>query len=199
MTAQIAYALVAFAFVTTVTPGPNNVMLMASGANFGVRRTLPHMLGIALGLVSMILLLGFGLAQVFERLPAAGTVLKALAIAYLLYLAWRIATAEPRPDAAPGAEARPMTALEAAAFQWVNPKAWAMALTGVTVYLPDRTALTILVAAALFFAVCLPCVSLWAALGQQLRRVLTNPARRRAFNVTMALLLVATLWPILTH
>jgi threonine/homoserine/homoserine lactone efflux protein len=188
-------ALVAFAFVTSITPGPNNLMLMASGANFGLRRTLPHMLGVALGFVVMAALVGLGLVQVFAALPGLFLVLKVGCVGYLLYLAWKIANAA-APEGGSGA-GRPMTFLQAAAFQWVNPKAWAMAMTAVTVYAPGQTVAAVLTVAAVFGAVNLPSVGSWAWLGVQMRRVLTSPARLRAFNLTMAALLVASLYPLL--
>jgi threonine/homoserine/homoserine lactone efflux protein len=188
-------ALVAFAFVTSITPGPNNLMLMASGANFGLRRTLPHMLGVALGFVIMAALVGLGLVQVFAAVPWLYLVLKVGCVVYLLWLAWKIANAA-APD---GGEAagRPLTFVQAAAFQWVNPKAWAMALTAVTVYAPGQTTMAVLTVAAVFGAVNLPSVGSWAWLGVQMRRVLTSPGRLRAFNMTMAALLVASLYPLL--
>jgi threonine/homoserine/homoserine lactone efflux protein len=188
-------ALVAFAFVTSITPGPNNLMLMASGANFGLRRTLPHMLGVALGFVIMAALVGLGLVQVFAALPWLYLVLKVGCVVYLLWLAWKIANAA-APD---GSEAagRPLTFVQAAAFQWVNPKAWAMALTAVTVYAPGQTTMAVLTVAAVFGAVNLPSVGSWAWLGVQMRRILTSPGRLRAFNMTMAALLVASLYPLL--
>ena len=195
MTHEQLLSLAAFAFVTSITPGPNNLMLMASGANFGVRRTVPHMLGVALGFVFMAVLVGAGLAGVFVAVPQLHTALKAVSVAYLLYLAWKIATALPPGEA--GRAGRPMTFMAAAAFQWVNPKAWAMALTAVSVYAPSRGMAGITAVTVVFGIVNLPSVGAWAALGQGMRRVLTNPARMRAFNVVMAVLLVASLYPVL--
>ena len=197
MTHEQLLALAAFAFVTSITPGPNNLMLMASGANFGVRRTVPHMMGVALGFVFMAVLVGAGLAQAFAAVPQLYTVLKVVSVAYLLYLAWKIATAPLPGDAAQAG--RPMTFLAAAAFQWVNPKAWAMALTAVSVYAPSQTTAGIVAVAVVFGIVNLPSVGAWAVLGQGMRRVLTEPARMRAFNVLMAILLVASLYPVLLH
>ena len=197
MTHEQLLALAAFAFVTSITPGPNNLMLMASGANFGVRRTVPHMLGVALGFVFMAVLVGAGLAQAFVAVPQLYTVLKVVSVAYLLYLAWKIATAPPLGDAARAG--RPMTFLAAAAFQWVNPKAWAMALTAVSVYAPSQTMAGIVAVAVVFGIVNLPSVGAWAVLGQGMRRALTDPAQMRAFNVLMAVLLVASLYPVLLH
>ncbi|MEY3307749.1 MAG: hypothetical protein RLZZ413_1787 [Pseudomonadota bacterium] len=190
-------ALALFAFVTSVTPGPNNLMLMASGANFGFRRTVPHMLGVGLGFVLMTFLVGIGLAGLFQTYPLAVTVLEVVSVVYMLWLAWKIAhAAAPRDRQAGGT---PMTFLQAAAFQWVNPKAWAMALTAVTVHAPDRSLWAVALVALIFGAINLPSVSLWTLIGQQLRRVLTNARRLTVFNWTMAGLLVLSLAPVLWH
>ncbi|WP_425078865.1 LysE family translocator [Ruegeria denitrificans] len=195
MTYDILLALIAFAFVTSITPGPNNLMLMASGANFGFRRSIPHMLGIGVGFTLMVLLVGAGLVQVFDRYPVSYSVLKVVSVIYLLYLAWKIAHAAPAGGAL--AAGTPMTFLQAAAFQWVNPKAWAMALTATTAYTPSQTLHAIALVALVFGAVNLPSVSTWTFLGQQMSRVLTNPRRLVLFNWTMAVLLVASLYPVL--
>ncbi|MGI9394943.1 MAG: LysE family translocator [Boseongicola sp.] len=187
--------LATFAFVTSITPGPNNLMLMASGANFGFRRTIPHMLGVALGFVFMAFLMGIGLAELFTEFPWLHTVLTVVSIVYLLWLAWKIAhAAPPEPGAAKGT---PLTFLQAAAFQWVNPKAWAMALTAVTIYAPGDTALAILAVAGIFGAINLPSVSTWCLLGQGMQRILTDGRRLSLFNWTMASLLVLSLYPVL--
>jgi len=195
MTPDLLIALVAFAFVTSLSPGPNNLMLMASGANFGFRRTIPHMLGVGLGFMVMVLLVGLGLSQVFDAYPISYTVLNAASLIYLLYLAWKIANAA-APKEANGL-GTPMSFLQAAGFQWVNPKAWAMALTSISLYAPDRSMGSMLMVALVFGAINLPCVSSWTVLGQQMRRVLTNPARLRVFNWTMAVLLVGSTLPVL--
>ncbi|WP_395541994.1 LysE family translocator [Neotabrizicola sp. sgz301269] len=195
MTLDLFLALVGFAFVTSVTPGPNNMMLLASGVNFGLRRTVPHMLGISVGFALMAFLVGLGIAGIFHSLPIALTALKLASVAYMLWLAWKIAH-----SAAPGegrARPNPMTFLQAAGFQWVNPKAWAMALGAVAAYLPDPTPLGCLLVAVAFATINLPSVAVWAAAGQGLRRWLQDPARLRTFNWTMAVLLVASLWPVL--
>lgn len=203
MTQELLLALAGFAFVSSITPGPNNLMLMASGTNFGFARTIPHMLGVGIGFTLMIVLVGGGLAAVFERFPVAHTVLKYVSVAYLLWLAWKIATA-PAPGAkgGPDAKARPMTFIEAALFQWVNPKAWTMALTAVSAYtVQSSPVVSLLVVAAVFGLINLPCTSSWALMGVQLRRFLDDPVKLRAFNVTAAVLLVASLWPVVasTH
>lgn len=195
MTHDILLALAAFAFVSSITPGPNNLMLMASGANFGFRRSIPHMLGIGVGFVVMLLLVGAGLIQVFDAYPVTHTILKTFSVAYLIYLAWRIANAAPADANAD--KGRPMTFLQAAAFQWVNPKGWTMALTAITAYTPDRSMEAIVIVGLVFGLINLPAVSSWTVLGQQMARVLQSPARLRTFNWLMAGLLIASLYPVL--
>ncbi|MDZ4095199.1 MAG: LysE family translocator [Paracoccaceae bacterium] len=195
MTHDLFLALVAFAFVTSVTPGPNNLMLMASGVNFGFQRTVPHMLGVALGFVLMVTLVGLGLAGLFQAEPRAVLGLKIVSVVYMLWLAWKIAhSAAPKEGQAGG---RPLTFGQAAAFQWVNPKAWAMALTATSVYAPERSVAAMVLVAVVFGAVNLPSVGLWALMGQGMRHFLTRPAWLRGFNWGMAVLLVASLWPVL--
>jgi threonine/homoserine/homoserine lactone efflux protein len=195
MTQELLLALAAFAFVSSITPGPNNLMLMASGANFGLRRTVPHMLGVGIGFAVMLVLVGLGLAGLFVAWPPALLVLKVASVGYLLWLAWKIAHAAPPTPGA--AEGRPLTFLQAAAFQWVNPKAWTMSLSAMTLYAPGREFVTILTVAVVFGLVNLPSVGVWAGLGVQMQRLLTTPQRLRRFNIFMALLLVASLYPVL--
>lgn len=203
MTHDLIFALLVFAFVSSITPGPNNLMLMASGATYGFRRSVPHMVGVGLGFVAMTVLIGVGIAGLLTAVPALAVALKVASLVYMLWFAWKILHA-PAPGSAPdGAEARaairPMTFLQAAAFQWVNPKAWAMALTAVSTYAPDRSMETVVTVAVIFGLVNLPCVSSWTLLGQGMQRWLTSPGRRQAFNATMAGLLLLSLWPLLTH
>lgn len=195
MSIELILALCTFAFVSSITPGPNNLMLMASGANFGFRRTIPHMLGVGIGFTVMVLLVGAGLMQVFDHWPVAHTLLKTVSVAYLLWLAWKIARAGEPGQGKSGAS--PITFLQAAAFQWVNPKAWFMALTAITAYAPDRSLWAVGVVAVVFGAINLPTVSTWTLLGQEIKRILTNQRRLTLFNWTMAALLVASLLPVL--
>ena len=196
MTHDILFGLAVFMLASSITPGPNNLMLMASGANFGWRRTLPHMFGVALGFTLMVLLVGVGLVQVFDAFPVSYRILKVASILYLLFLAWKIATAA-APEGQSGAGGTPFGFIQAALFQWVNPKAWSMALTAVSVYSPSRSTAAIALVAAVVGIVNLPCVSVWMVLGQQLQRVLTSTTRLRVFNLTMAVLLVLSLYPVL--
>lgn len=195
MTYDIIFSLAAFALVSSITPGPNNLMVLASGANFGYRMTLPHMLGITFGFMFMLMLLGLGLAQVFTLYPILKTVLQAVSVVYLLYLAWKIANAAP-PEAAT-AKGHPMTFIQAALFQWVNPKAWAMALTAMTIYAPSQELVVIGMVALVFCLINFPSVSCWAYMGKQMQRFLTNNRRLRVFNISMALMLVGSLYSVL--
>ncbi len=196
ITLEALLALVSFAFVSSITPGPNNLMLMASGTNFGFVRTVPHLLGVALGFVLMVLLVGAGISWIFEAVPTAYTVLKVASAGYLIYLAYRIATAAPPPERPDTLGARPLTFTQAAAFQWVNPKAWAMALTAISAYVPAAQPwLGLITVAAVFGAVNLPSVGVWALMGVQLRRWLRDARALRAFNLVAALLLLASLYP----
>ncbi|MFK8029624.1 MAG: LysE family translocator [Gammaproteobacteria bacterium] len=195
MSLDTLLALVTFAFVASITPGPNNLMLMASGANFGLKRTLPHMLGVALGFVFMLLVVGAGLISVFARFPIIYTLMKIISALFLLYLAWKIATAA--PVEATAAKGKPFTFLQAALFQWVNPKAWAMALSAISIYSPDQRLIQVTLIALAFGVVNIPCVSTWVLAGQKLQRWLNNPVRLRVFNIFMAVLLVASMYPVL--
>lgn len=191
MDLELLTAFSLFALVSSITPGPNNLMLMASGANFGVRRSMPHMLGIGIGFVIMVMLVGIGLVGVFDTYPLSYDVLRVVSIIYLVYLAWKIATSAP-PEAGE-ATGKPFTFIQAALFQWVNPKAWAMALTAVTVYAPSRSIDAILWVAAVFGIINLPSVSCWTILGQKIQPLLSNGRRLQAFNFLMAGLLLATI------
>ena len=195
MSFALLTALLGFAFVATVTPGPNNLMLMASGANFGFRRTMPHMFGIVGGVSVMAILVGLGLMALFDAVPALNLALQILSVGYLLWLAARIAMAAPLEKR--DADSQPMTFLQAATFQWVNPKAWAMCLSAVTLYAPDRSVLSVAIVAGAFAFVCFPAISVWAWLGTVVRQWLSNATRLRIFNITMAALLIASLYPVL--
>ncbi len=196
MSADTLFALVLFAFATSITPGPNNMMLFASGVNFGFRRTVPHMLGIGAGFLSLLIGVGMGLGAVLHAYPPAFIALKVAGGLYLLWIAWKIGSSRSMGEGE--AKARPMTFLGAAAFQWVNPKAWVMAVTAMAVYPnPEQYALTVAIVALVFAAVNVPSVSTWAGFGSALREWLAVPVRLKWFNITMAVLLVLSLWPML--
>ncbi|KII13830.1 LysE family translocator [Phaeobacter sp. S60] len=195
MTYELFFALAGFVFGTVFTPGPNNLMLMASGANFGFRRSLPHLTGVAVGFPLMILPVGLGVMQLFDAFHALTWIMTALSVAYMLWLAWKVANAAPPRDGE--AQGTPLSFLQACAFQWVNPKAWAMALGAITLYAASRDVTAILWVSGTYLLVGSFSASTWTLLGQQLRRLLTRPAQLRAFNWTMAALLLASLAAIL--
>lgn len=204
-------ALVAFIFTSAMTPGPNNIMLMTSGVNFGFWRTLPHMAGVSLGFPLMVLLIGVGFGTTILAMPWFHDAVSFIGIPYLLWLSWHIASAETRHGlvkpgehegmAPNGAitrdEPRPMTFLGASAFQWVNAKAWVMAIGMLAVYAPTgygvMQGVAIVVAINLIIAIFSSIT--WTAFGSALSTWLKDPFRLRVFNVVMALLLVATLVP----
>lgn len=200
MNLDLLPALALFAVSSSITPGPNNVMVTASGANFGFARTLPHMLGISIGFPVMVIAVGLGLGQVFAQLPMLHSVMKWVGAAYLLWLAWKLATARPTgiDDGAP-AQSRPMTLLQAAAFQWVNPKAWIMAVGAMSTFttVGGDPIVEASIIGGMFALACLPSVALWAGFGVALRRWLSSATALRRFNLSMAALLVISLVPTL--
>ena len=190
MPAETLIALIGFAFAGVWTPGPNNVMLAASGATFGWRATLPHALGVALGFPVMLFLVALGLGEVFRSAPAFRTGLAWTGCAIMLWLAWRIANAGPPGDAR---RARPLSFAEATGFQWINPKAWVMAIGVSATYASGAAPLLEAAIAALIFAVAgLTSANGWAASGAAIGRLLGTGWRLRAFNIAMGLLLAGS-------
>jgi threonine/homoserine/homoserine lactone efflux protein len=198
MNTQLLLAFAAYAFVTSITPGPNNTMLLASGVNFGFARTIPHMLGVTLGFSVMLLAIGLGLGEIFHRYPTLHVLLRWVGGAYLLWLAWQIARSGPTTD--DKGAARPFGFLRAAGFQWVNPKCWIMATGALTTYLlPGSGLFELGVITVIFALVNAPNICVWAGVGVALRRWLTNPQMARIFNFSMAALLVASLYPLFSE
>ena len=185
--------LLTFAIAATGTPGPNNIMLTASGANFGYRRSLPHIFGIMIGFPSMVLAVGLGLGQVFTAYPQLHQGLKWVGSGYLLFLAWKIATAA-RPKSATG-EAKPFTFIQAALFQWVNPKAWIMSVAALTAYTTGEGSYVVeaFMVAGVFFAVSFPLISLWCLFGAWIGRWLKSQRALMVFNGIMSALIVASI------
>ncbi|BCL68345.1 lysine transporter LysE [Vibrio nigripulchritudo] len=186
---QFFTSVALFAVVMTGTPGPNNVMLTASGANFGYRRTVPHFVGIGTGLLSQMILIAAGLGVVFERYPEVQQVLRIASSAYLLYLAWRIGTAMP-PEKSNDNDSKPMTLFEAALFQYLNPKAWIMSLTAVGSFsfTGDQFWWSVIAMGMIFWLVQLHTSSVWVGFGTLIRRWLSSVTAWRRFNVVMGLL-----------
>jgi threonine/homoserine/homoserine lactone efflux protein len=196
---ELFLAVLFFAFSTTITPGPNNVMIMSSGVNYGIKASMPHWLGICLGFPLMVMLVGLGFGVIFERYPHLHQLIKAAGIAYLLWLAWHIATAEPK--AIKQGTRKPFSFIQAVLFQWVNGKAWVMATGAVAaftsvggVFWIDVSIITLA-----FLLMAFPCVGLWLVCGAALRKVLTKPLFQRIFNISMAVILVLSIVPVLAE
>lgn len=209
-TAGLAWLVSAGAFAVAMagTPGPNNAMLTSSGSLWGFRRTLPHMLGVSIGFPLMLLAVASGLGSLLQRHPPFLTALRWLGAAYLLYLAWKIATAAPEPKRAgadgeidpPRSSGRPMSFLQAALFQWVNPKAWLVTISALATVASvggHPSVVRALVLAAVFLAVTVPITAFWTMVGVGVSRVFTTEQALRRFNLTMAALLVASLVSVL--
>ncbi|MCE7536321.1 LysE family translocator [Aliivibrio fischeri] len=184
-------ALITFAFVGAFTPGPNNIMLMASGANVGFVRTIPHMLGVIFGFAFMLVLVGFGLIQIFHTYPQLEKGLQVVSAIYLLYLAYKIARSEP-VDSRVG-DYKPMSFLAAASFQWVNPKGWSMALSVMSIYATSSDMFSVLLIAFVFICINVPTVSFWTVAGKELQKRLKTPKHLKLFNYSMAGLLVGSM------
>lgn len=190
-------ALASFVFAATITPGPNNIMVMASGANFGFRRSMAHLCGISAGVIAIIFLVGIGLTAIFDAVPFLENLLRAVSAIYLLWLAWRIANAS-APEVR-NAEAKPLAFLQAATLQWVNPKVWATGLSATSLFSPDRSFASVMLVALAFGMIGLISNAIWTWMGTVFRHWLTVGHRLLVFNVTMALLLVGSLYPVLFH
>jgi len=188
-------AVMLFAVATCVTPGPNNVMLMSSGVNFGIGRTMRHVIGINVGFPFMLIAVGFGAGAVFHDHPKLYTLLQIAGALYMLYLAYQIATTpEVNFNDTSG---KPLGIVNAALFQWINPKAWVMAIGATLAYTTPSGAFVseVLLIALIFFVCGSPCSLLWVLFGRYLRKFLTQPNSLRIFNISMSLLLVGSLLP----
>lgn len=196
MSHSLLIAFVMFAVVMFFTPGPNNIMLLSSGLTYGFRPTIPHIMGITVGFAFMVGAVGLGLGTIFIAYPVLQTILKYAGAAYLIYLAWAIAMSEP-PSAEPDNRRRPMTFWGAAMFQWVNAKGWVMVIGTITAYAAIAAYpwnILIQVSSSLILGA-LSCTA-WALFGSSLRPILTSRRAVRAFNIVMAVLLLASLYPV---
>ena len=199
MSLTLLISLIVFSFVSTVTPGPNCIMLLSSGVLYGLRRTLPHIFGIMLGLLLLFLSVGLGLSLIIERYPILFTVIKFLGVLYILYLSYRIATTPLSNFSTSNDSSRPMYFHEAFLFQWINAKAWVMSIVVMSIYTTDGSYITnVFIVAIIFSLITIPSSILWTEGGVLLRRFLQDPIKLRIFNCFMALALVLSLWPILT-
>lgn len=182
---------ITYTFVMSITPGPNNVMLTASGARFGFRRTLPHILGVVCGFVVQLLAVCAGLSALFTRWPALQSMLAWVGAAYLLYLGWQMLGAG---DAGSREAHHPVSFLQATLFQFLNPKAWVMSVTAATLFLPHELGplLSGAYMAGVMEVIGVPCMMVWALFGTSLKHVIGAPRGRLAFNISMALALGVT-------
>jgi len=199
MTHETLLALALFALATSITPGPNNILLMTSGVNFGFRASLPHMLGVAFGFALLLMGTGFGLSELFTRYPGIYVVMKWLGVIYFIYYAWKLASAPIKPLSANATTSahRAWRFRDAVAFQWINPKGWIMAIGAFSSYVPAMSKAGVIVGAVLVFSlIAVPCFILWVSFGAHLRHYLEQGQRRRYFNVGMAALLLASLLPL---
>lgn len=198
MSQDTVIALIGFAFAMSISPGPGNFLLLASGVNFGFLRSLPLILGISLGFLSMVFGVGMGLGQVLKQVPIVYTVLKFICAAYVLWLAWKIARSRSLGTSGEEGMEHPITFPQAAFFQLVNPKAWAVALIVTVSYTdPDNYLPSLLAMIVLFALVNLPAISVWALSGAALRHALGEGRRIAIFNLAMAFLLVGSMLPVL--
>jgi threonine/homoserine/homoserine lactone efflux protein len=192
---EVFLSLTSFAFATACTPGPNNIMLMASGVNFGFARSAPHMAGVVIGFVALLAACAGGLGLLFTAVPAAHMALKIIGGAYLLWLAWKVATAA-RPQQSESGGGRPLTFLQATAFQWVNPKGVLTALSAVTLFVRPQSAIADTTVMVTIFAVAsVAAATTWTAFGTVVNQALRNERHARIFNIAMALLLIASIVP----
>ena len=202
MNLELIIAFIVYAGASGITPGPNNMMVLASGLNYGIRKTIPHIAGIVLGFGLMVFLTGMGLLSILDLAPFLYDVLHVSSVSCLLYLAWKIATATPM-DSSKTSHKKPMTFLQAVAFQWVNPKAFVMAMAAITTYVPETQGaaffMNVTIVSVLYALVILPCMGTWAVFGKAFRQFLSKPLYFRIFNVTMAILLVLSLYPLLSE
>ena len=195
MTWSLLLSVAVFSFVTAVSPGPNNTFLLSSGANFGLKKSVPYLNGIMAGLTGMMVALGAGLGVIFSTLPAVYQVLKWVGFGYIVWLAFLIVKSTSKSDTG---EAKYIGFWQATTFQFVNPKAWVVVASFMATMVPVGSGFAATAFICLFFLVfTYPGALLWAVAGQVLKDWLSNPMRRRAFNIASAILLVLSMVPVL--
>lgn len=183
-----------FIVVMAITPGPNNIMILASGLNFGIRKSIPHLLGIAIGFPMMLIAVGFGLETLIKTIPGIYVFVKVVGLGYLLFLAYKLFTTVKQKQL--NNSAKPLTFLQAVLFQWVNPKAWMMIFSGIGVFATDANIqATTLVLALSFFIVIFPCNGSWLFLGSKMKKLIKTDQHYKLFNRTMAILLLVSVLP----
>ncbi len=189
---EIFLPLVSYAFVTSITPGPNNIMLAASGVTFGFIRTIPHILGIPLGFGIQLMLCATGLGALLVSIPELNLGLKIIGSIYLIYLAWLLRSNVIGNSKGEATKSEPMSLLNAALFQFANPKAWIMAITGVSVFIPtlESFSLSVLMLTITFCTINLFCISLWALMGASLKKSLKDPKIEKIFSGVIVAMII---------
>lgn len=196
LSSNLLWAFIIFAFVSSITPGPNNTMLLISGVNFGFRRTLPHMFGVTIGFAILVLVSSMGLGAIFVEWPFLYTVLRVVSAVYLLFLAWQILRSSQLKVKDP--TLKPISFIKAIGFQWVNPKAWVMAIVAVTTYVSGENFIfNVALLIAVFLIFVFFSAGVWTLCGNWIQRFLHRPTYLRVFNIAMALLLLISLYPLL--
>ncbi len=193
---EFIITIIIFSASATITPGPNNIMILASGLNFGTYKSLPHYLGVCIGFPIMVVLVGLGFGFVFERFPFIHTFIRVIGIAYLLFLSWKVANSS--PNSLDAKQAKPLTFLQAVLFQWVNPKAWIMATSAVAAFTSGSydIFIQVLIIGLIFMMVAFPCTGAWLFFGVWLKKIFQNPSHQKTFNILMASLLVLSITPV---
>jgi threonine/homoserine/homoserine lactone efflux protein len=191
-------SIASFTLAGVMTPGPNNIMLLSSGLTFGYKRTIPHMVGVALGFTLMVICVGLGIGAVFEIFPMLFSILKVIGISYLFWMAWRIANASGDLNTS-NSNTKPFTFLQAASFQWVNPKAWVMAITSTLSFItnPEHGFIQVLIIAFIYLLSGIISTNTWTLGGVYLKKLIKNALHVRIFNIIMAILIVASVLPVI--
>ncbi len=190
-------SIASFTLAGTMTPGPNNIMMLSSGLTYGYRKTLPHMMGVMLGFSLMVVCVGLGIGAVFELFPMIFTVLKVVGVAYLFWMAYKIASS--KGDIETSKSSKPFTFLQALTFQWINPKAWVMAITSTLSFVtnPQRSLEQVLVIAFIYMLSGFISTNSWTLGGVYLKKFIKNTLHVRIFNITMAILIVLSVLPVI--
>jgi len=189
-------SITSFAFASTMTPGPNNIMLLSSGLTFGYKRTIPHALGVNFGFPIMVICVGLGVGELFEVFPFIYNILKVVGMSYLLWMAWHIANTKGAPNTEKIKD-KPFTFLQAALFQWVNPKAWMAAIASTAAFITDQQIafIQVMIISFVFFVCAILSTNSWSLGGVLLKRFIQNNRLVQIFNITMAILIVGSILP----
>ena len=196
-TLTMLFSIVTFTLSTVMTPGPNNIMLLSSGLTFGYKRTLPHMFGVMFGFAFMVVLVGLGMGVIFEEFPFIFSTLKIIGILYLFFMAYKIANNDEGYEVDKENKSNPFTFLQAAAFQWVNPKAWIMAITAISVFVTstENSLFQVLTISFIYLLSGVISTNSWALGGVMLKNVIKDKKSVKIFNIIMAILLVGSVVP----